>query len=388
MAMELLDRPMLDELMAYRDDTCVAIYLPMERRGADVRGNSVRLKNQLSEVAATLEASGWRRPEIDDFLDRPRQLLEDSNYWQHQQDGFALFMAPGFYETLRLPLSFEPLAVVSERFHIKPLLPLLGENGVYYILALSQNKVRLLKGTRFSIEEIDAELMAAAGIPGDIDEALAFDDPEEQLQYRTITAGEAGGPELLHHGHTIEDEKRQRQRRFVQAVGKGVATLLKGSDAPIVVAAVGYLHALAADVARLPTIAEDFIEGNPEHTQIEALRQRAWEIVSPGFEEARETATTRYKELPGNRTTDRLQELVPAAVQGRIGTLFVARNKQVWGHYNMETHEVVVDGASRSNGEDLLDYAVVHTLTNGGDVYLLDEDELPAQSDAAAILRF
>jgi len=41
--------------------------------------------------------------------------------------------------------------VVSDRFHLKPLLPLLTGDGRFYILALSQNQVRLLQGTRYSV---------------------------------------------------------------------------------------------------------------------------------------------------------------------------------------------------------------------------------------------
>jgi hypothetical protein len=39
----------------------------------------------------------------------------------------------------------------SDRFHLKPLLPLLTGDGRFYILALSQNQVRLLQGTRYSV---------------------------------------------------------------------------------------------------------------------------------------------------------------------------------------------------------------------------------------------
>jgi hypothetical protein len=41
--------------------------------------------------------------------------------------------------------------VVTDRFHIKPLLPLLSGDGRFYVLALSQSEVRLLQGTRYSV---------------------------------------------------------------------------------------------------------------------------------------------------------------------------------------------------------------------------------------------
>jgi hypothetical protein len=41
--------------------------------------------------------------------------------------------------------------------HVKPLLPFLASDGVFYILALSQNQLRLLAGTRHTVDEIDLE---------------------------------------------------------------------------------------------------------------------------------------------------------------------------------------------------------------------------------------
>ncbi|RPJ11944.1 MAG: hypothetical protein EHM37_10145 [Deltaproteobacteria bacterium] len=53
-------------------------------------------------------------------------------------------------------MAFKELAVVSHRFHVKPLLPVLTSDGTFYILALSQNQLRLLEGTWFCM--IDKQL--------------------------------------------------------------------------------------------------------------------------------------------------------------------------------------------------------------------------------------
>jgi hypothetical protein len=49
----------------------------------------------------------------------------------------------------RLPLPFEQLVVISDDFHLKPPLPFFASDGRFYILALSQNQVRLLEGIRY-----------------------------------------------------------------------------------------------------------------------------------------------------------------------------------------------------------------------------------------------
>lgn len=391
MAIDFIDSSTLDDLMSHRAGVCVSIYLPMARKGPEIRGNAVQLKNQLNEVAARLESTGWRPNEIDAFLEGPRTLLNDTDYWQNQHDGLALFLAPDLYELFRVPLQFEPLTIVSDRFHIKPLLPLFNEDGAYYILSLSQKNVRLFKATRHSIEEVDEALLEAAEIPRSVDEALAFDDPEEQLQHHTTTSGaaSAGGPEVVHHGHSPEDEKNQRVRRFLQQVATGMSKLLRGDKAPVVVAAVGYMQPIFEDVSRLPNLADEIIEGNPDHTQPETLREQAWEIVAGDFMKAKEQATARYKELAhGGKATDSLEEIVPAAIQGRIESLFVALDDHTWGTYSLETNAITVEDPDTQNSEDLLDFAAVHTLSNGGDVYAVESGELPGETSIAAVLRY
>ena len=57
----------------------------------------------------------------------------------------ALFRAPGFTQVFHLPRAFPERCAVGDRFFLKPLLPLVAEDDVFYVLALSRNEVRLLE---------------------------------------------------------------------------------------------------------------------------------------------------------------------------------------------------------------------------------------------------
>lgn len=384
MAMDFISERAFEKLVSFRSDVCISIYLQMARKGADVQGNSLKLKNSLKDVTNTLEERGWRQPEIVDLLSPARRLVEDSMFWQHQQDGLAIFIAPDFFEVYRLPLQFEVLTLVSSRFHVKPLLPLMHDNGQFYILALSQNKVRLFQGTRNIIEEVEAEQL-----PKSKDEALAYDDPEERLQHHTTTSGSVGGPQVVHHGHSPIDEKRPRLRRFVKQVADGVMDHMGDNAAPLVLAAVDYLHPMFREAFGGPPLLEDGIEGNPDNMSETSLREQAWEIVEPEIAKPRKEAQARYESLAhGEQAMDDLQEIVPAAFQGRIDTLLVAAHARVWGQYEPDTNTVTVHEMAEAAGEDLLDFAAVQTLANGGTVYALAGDEVPGKDGVAAILRF
>ncbi len=388
MTIDFMDIGTIEELINYRDNMCVSIYSPMVQKGADVQGNPVKLENALKEARAQLQDRGLDKPQIDELLEEAQALTNDPQYWQQQDEGLALFMAPGFFDTFRLPMAFEPLTVVSQRFHTKPLLALFTGDGQYYVLALSQDNVRLFRATQHSLEEVEAD-----EIPVSIDEALAFEDPEEQLQHHTTTAGAAGSPsggaDVVHHGHSMDDEQRQRLRRFLKEVADSVADIVPQTEGPLVLVAVDYLHPMFAEAYQEPNLVEEGIETSLTEISDEELHHRSWEIVSPLLKEAQEEARTTFGNLKHtDQASDDISLIVPAAFQGRVDTLFVALNAHQWGIYDVERNEVQLDDSSHKRGEDLLDFAAVQTLANGGDVYVVDDADVPGGTSIAAILRF
>ena len=135
----------------------VRLHLHAHQRPAPGPANVIRLKNLLQKAEEELVARGMRRPEALALLSEARALLLDAMFWSQQSDGMAVLVSPTLTATYRMPVSFEELLVVNKDFHLKPLLPTLAGDGRFYLLALSQKAVRLLEGTRDSIEEVQAE---------------------------------------------------------------------------------------------------------------------------------------------------------------------------------------------------------------------------------------
>ena len=55
-----------------------------------------------------------------------------------------MFRTSDFLQTWRVPLAMPHHIWVGERLFLKPLVPLIGRDDPYYLLAVSQNEVRLL----------------------------------------------------------------------------------------------------------------------------------------------------------------------------------------------------------------------------------------------------
>ncbi|GIV77725.1 MAG: hypothetical protein KatS3mg050_2119 [Litorilinea sp.] len=380
----------LRQLLGRRDTLCVSIYLPTQTAGPEIEQNPIQLKNLLNEAEEKLVQGGVRAAEAREWLEKARSYLDDRYFWQHQSHGLALFIEGATTRLYRLPLEFKPEVVVSDRFHITPLLPLLSGDGLFYLLALSQKQARLFQGSRFEIEEVPVEEM-----PKSLADALRYDEFEPQTQYHSADApGAAGGGQIIFHGHGGgEEDRKVHLARYLQGIDRALAEVLQKEQAPLVLAGVDYLLGIYREVNTYDHLLEEAILGNPDDLSAQELHQRAWPLVEPVFRAPRQEAAERYKALAGTgKTANDIQEIVPAAYQGRIDVLFLTREHHVWGTFDVESQRVHLDEAPGPDNEDLCDLAAAHTFLNRGKVYVVDPDQepdaMPDTNGLAAIFRY
>lgn len=255
----ILNRDDLRTLTRKPTGLCVSIYLPTHQVGREIQQDPLRLKNLLGEAEEHLLASGLCTPDAKELLEPAQRLLQDGLFWQHQSDGLAIFLSREMFRYYRLPLDFDALVVVTDRFHIKPLLPLLSGDGRFYVLALSQNEVRLLQGTRYSVSEVDLE-----GVPASLTEALRYDDPEKRLQFHTSTRTPGGRGErpATFHGHgTGSNDAKANILRYFHQVDEGLHDLLRDEQAPLVLAGVDYLLPIYKEANTYPHLVDQELRG-------------------------------------------------------------------------------------------------------------------------------
>jgi hypothetical protein len=386
--MDVVARETIAELVDANPARALSLFLPTHRAGPDSRPYAeedvIRWKNQLREAEQALRESGATSRETDQLLAPARQRTDDVSFWKYQSDGLAAFAAPGQFRTFRVPLRFDPLVVVSRRFHVTPLVPLLTGDGIFYVLALSQGSVRVLQGTRDSVSEV-----AVPAMPANADEALRFDISERQLQYRGIGRTGGGRRTALFHGHGDTDDSKEQILRFCQQVDRAFAAMLHGGNTPVVLAAVDYVAAIYRQASTLPRLLDTAVIGNPDDASAADLHARAWPIVEPALRSDRDEALTRYHELSATTLTTRdLARTVVAAHDGQVDVLFVERGAQSWGTYNQGTREVTFDHQPQPSHEDLVNTATVRTILTNGSVFVLEPDDVPGGGPVAALFRY
>ena len=387
--MHTLSREELKDLLDQRAHWCVSIYLPTDRTGIETQQDRLRLKNLLKTAAEQLAAHGLSVPQVELLLEPANRLLSDGLFWRHQADGLALFCASDQMHVYRLPISFKELAVVTDRFHVKPLLPVFSGDGHFYILALSQNEIRLLLGTRHSVSEVELE-----SVPASLAETLKHDDAEKQLQFHTgsvTPTGQGRRPAIFHGQGAGRNDAKANLARYFRRIDDGLREILGEESAPLILAGVDFLLPIYRTANTYGSLVDKGIEGNPENMSAQELHQRAWTIVQPHFLEALQSAGDRYRQLSGADSplvSHELSEIVRAAQWGRVETLFVAVGLQQWGKFDPDTDRVELHAAPEPGDEDLLDFAAVQALYRGGTVYAVEPENVPFKSPAAAVFRY
>ena len=377
----------LQTLLVEREGPCVSLYLPTHRTGREMQQDPIRLKNLLRQAEGELASVAIRSTDAAGLLKPARDLLAEPSFWEHASDGLAVFLAPGFVRTYRLPASFQEKCVVSGAFHLKSLLPLLSGDGQFYVLALSQKHVRLLQGSRFSVGELEPD-----GMPGSLKEALWVDDPERVLQYHSGTPSGGGRRDAVYHGQGgAPDVEKSNLLRYFRRVDEALVEFLEGQSAPLVLAGVDHYFPIYREASRYPNLVDGGVKGSPDDLSAAELHDRAWALVEPIFHAEQDKASGRYAEHAGKgKTSETLADIVPAAHHGRVETLFVALGEQRWGAFIPDgTGSVILHDAYEQGDRDLLDVAAAATLKAGGRVYALPRDQIPSSDSAlAAIYRY
>jgi len=382
--MNALSQDEIKTLLGKHQGLCISIFMPTFRTGSESQQNQIRLRNLLGSAEEKLLAGGLRPQEIKTLLEPAQALPGNVLFWRRQSDGLALFISADLFRCFCLPEAFSELIVVADHFHVKPLLPLLGGDNRFYILALSQNEVRLLEGTGRSVQEIELE-----AVPKSLADALQIDEFDKQVRFRAGSASSAAGMAMVSgHGGVAADTKENLLKYF-RMIDRGLHDLLKDERAPLVLAGVDYLFPIYREANTYPRLIEEGIPGNPQGISAETLHQATLKIVSPYFQKAEHDAVAQYRQSSGTGlTSSDSREIIPAAHHGRVGLLLVASDRQQWGTYNEESGAVQRHEQAETTSEDLLEIAAIQTFLNGGTVFTLSPEKMPDKSDLAAVFRY
>lgn len=369
---------------------CVSLTYSTHRAGKEVQQDRMRLKNALSEAKKRLQMLGSPAGEIEEITAPARELLEHGEFWRNQQDGLAIYLSPGTKRLARLPIPVPETVTVGRQFYVLPLFAALNRSQPYYLLALSQNAVKLYRSADGELKQVDNP-----DLPQSLQDVLRFVDSETQLQFMVQSLypsfGRAGERQRF-HGHggagAGAQERTARIIELFRAVDRALMNSIGNSKNPLIVASTDPLFWLFKGVTSYPCLLPTPVAGNPEARSLDDLAQAAEELLAAAWQDELESQYHQYEERRGSDLTACSPvEAAHAAFQGGIDSLLVPLNSRYWGKIRITSNGLEVSGTEDHDGEELLNFTACHTFANSGKVNIIDGSMLGPDEALAATLR-
>lgn len=381
--MPILTKDQFEDLAKFDSNPCVSIFIPTVRAGKDVleEKDRINLKSQWKKAAEELKKMGHPQEKIDKIGKPVSDLIDDRDFWRHQSDGLALFLADGYSKQYTLPVNFETFTYVADHFYLKPLVPMFNGDGRFYLLHLQLDEVKLYEATQYTIGEVKIDDLT----PDRMEDRVGYDFEEKNRKHKTQRNSIGASAEGTSTQHGYEPAGRDRKNeilRFFRAVDKGIYEILHNESVPLIVACQDAYFPIYQEASRYKNLYPKPVPGNPEadHDSIFSLHAAALDTLDPYFQKERDDKMKEFNDFNPNRTSTRVTEIIPAIFEGKVDTLFLQNREDVWGDYNENMASVEVHDERRNGSLSLMNLAAVKVIQQNGRVYLVEKEFMPNKS--------
>ncbi|MHC2992236.1 hypothetical protein OB13_11795 [Pontibacter sp. HJ8] len=386
--MALINKRDIEKLLNVQNNTqnalCISIYIPTHRAGHETLNGQdhILFKNKIREARTLLGRHDVPEAEIDAYLKPAEELLNDTNFWRHQAEGLAMFITKGFSSHFTLPSTMPDVVYVLDQFYFTPVLPILSQNGRFFILSLNREKVGFFEATIDKIRPIDI----SSFVPDSMNKALKFDVKGNDQDFTNSTTT-VNGSNIVHGaGSTKGDEEHERVREFMLEIDNSLQKILHNEEEPLVLAGVDHYCGIYRNISKYKNILPQNINLNESVAGMNpnAIHEKALELVKPLMQQSHSDSLSRYENVAGTGvTSEDIATVAAEAVHGRIDTLFIAPSQPVWGTYDSKNATAVVHEDYQRGDDDLINLAAIKTLSQGGKVFVSSYNGLSEVSDGS-----
>jgi hypothetical protein len=353
----------LKELKDIISESCVTIILNTHRTSPDNKKDSLTLKNLIKEAEERLFADEKKR-DAKQLVERLKDLESKIDH-NHNLESLILFVNEDVAEYTRLPIAVEDRVIIDNTFATRDLVRAMHFETNYYVLVLSQQKVRL-------IEAFNDKVVYEIGNPF----------PMENTQFYSTNKAE------------LSNASRQTNliAEFFNRVDKEVNQIRKENPLPVLICTEeSNYHEYLKIADQKQSIFDTYLNKNRVDEKAHAIVTEAWKIVQDyTIEKNNARKAELLIALSQNKFLSDTNEIWQAIKQGRVQTLFIEQNNFQPAVWEDDQIQYVSDDLRNRKEvvDDIYDELIETNMNYGGDVVFLPKGELSKFNGFGAITRY
>jgi hypothetical protein len=367
-----VDTPTIQELHFLREvraDACLSIYLPTSPVTTETEAERLELGEMIKTAVTQLDESGFDKRQRANLIGQVEDLLEDDEFWRFQSRSLAILATPEVIRTFRLANRLPKRVEIADRFYLKPLLRAITFPHDAFVLALSENDVRLIE----VFPDLPPQRLHVDGLPKDAASAIGVSSINNRMSMRRVMGGEG---------------QKVRLTQYARMVDAAIRPVLAGRETPLILAATEPLASLFRAVSNYPNLVPETINTTNDRSTESDIAAAAVPILDAAHARSLDEAKKLFEQRAGqDRATTDIAEAARAATFGAIETLLVDLDQMVHGVVDEQTGVVTF----RSEGPDtygVVDEIMGRAMRTGAHVLAARADDIPGGGALAATLRY
>lgn len=368
-----VDVPTIAEFRALhraRADACVSIFVSTTPESQNVKASRIAFGNLSRAAFQQLDANGFdkrRKALLDAEL---AALGEDDSFWRLQAHSLAVLATPDNIRTYRLATAIGDKVEVSDRFHLKPLLRAIAFPQHAFVLALSENAVRLVE----VFADAQASAVEVPEMPKNAADAVGRASINNLTQGTRIADGQ---------GQTI------LLRQYARQVDARLRPLFAGRETPLILAAAEPLGPIFRAINSYPALADEAISSSPDRLSNSELADAVRPVLDRLYARQIEAAKALYQSRLGQqRATTDIATAARAATMGAVEFLLVDIDHVVPGTVDKVDGTVSFASTASAASYDVIDEIAGRAIDTGAKFLAVRQVDIPQGAPLAAVLRY
>lgn len=372
-----------NEIIYEKEGPFISLYQPTVRRTPNPKQDIIRFRNLIQRINKSLHQK-YNQDQIEEIMKPFHAIEEDRLFWNNTADGLAILSHKNKTVVYKLNRQVEELAVVSDSFHIKPLLRIFQSADRFHLLGISRRNFVLYEGSRYGFSKIEFD----EDTPTTIDEVITDEHKRPHLDIGS--RGGSGGRAIFHGHGDRQDAIEKDTEKYFRYVDKLILDNFSNEEKiPLILIGLREHHGMFRNITNNPFLMDKGIKKDYEALNTDEIKDEAWKVMEPFYlnktKEIVERFETQRAQFMG---TDDIAQVARATIEGRIDTLLVEADRIQSGKLNQDTGKIISGDLENPEFDDILDDIAEMVFKFKGNVVVLPKERMPSTTGVAAIYKF